>query len=334
MAVSSDFNEGVTAKLSERRMARIPTPLNSIIRTTVMTNKNLRRLLIALTMFVVSAFTNSLSQAQEPKKVESSESHYAKLDDAKIHYLDYGKGDEAIVLIHGWTCNSAHWRDQIPDLSKRGRVIAVDLLGHGKSDKPQIKYSMDLFARVVDAVMRDAKVKRAVVVGHSMGTPVARQFYRKYPDKTIAIVAVDGVLVPLGNKAMMDQMLTNLRGPNYRQVIDQMFAAMSGPGLSAEAKERLKVSTDNTPQHVLVSAMEGMADDSIWIDDKINVPVLAIMAKNPFFPPDLEQSYRKVAPNLEYHMWEDVGHFLMMEKPKQFNDAVIAFLDKNKLLVR
>ena len=303
----------------------------------------LRRLsVVALSLLLASTFTTSamdgaLNQAvaqEKPKKVESSESHFAKLDDAKIHYVNYGKGDEALVLIHGWTCNSEHWRDQIPDFSKRNRVIAIDLLGHGKSDRPQIKYSMDLFARVVDAVMSDAKVKRAVLVGHSMGTPVARQFYRKYPDKTLAIVSVDGVLVPLGNKPMVEQMLVNLRGPNYRETIAQMFTAMSGPGLPEEARKRLNASTDNTPQHVLVSAMEGMADDAIWIDDKINVPVLAIMAKNPFFPPNLEESYRKVAPNLEYHMWETVGHFLMMEKPKQFNDAVLAFLDKNKLLVK
>jgi pimeloyl-ACP methyl ester carboxylesterase len=56
------------------------------------------------------------------------------------------------------------------------------------------------------------------------------------------------------------------------------------------------------------------------------------MAKNPFYPPDLETVTRALVPNLEFHMWEGVGHFLMMEKPEEFNAAVIAFLDKNKLL--
>ena len=86
-------------------------------------------------------------------------------------------------------------------------MIAIDLPGHGQSDKPQVTYSMDYFARAVEAVMNDAKAKRAVLVGHSMGTPVARQFYRKYPQKTLAIVIVDGVLRPLGDKAMMDRMI-------------------------------------------------------------------------------------------------------------------------------
>ena len=78
--------------------------------------------------------------------------------------------------------------------------------------------------------------------------------------------------------------------------------------------------------------MEGMADPSIWGEDKINVPVLAIMAKNPFFGPDLEQSFRSIAPNLDFQLWDGVGHFIMMEKPKEFNAAVLMWLDKNNLL--
>ena len=93
------------------------------------------------------------------------DSQYAKLDGARIHYKSYGKGRDAIVLVHGWTCNLDNWRDQIPEFAKRNRVIALDLPGHGQSDKPEIAYTMDLFANAIDAVMRDAKVERAVVMG-------------------------------------------------------------------------------------------------------------------------------------------------------------------------
>jgi pimeloyl-ACP methyl ester carboxylesterase len=259
-------------------------------------------------------------------------SKFATLDGAKIHYVSYGKGSEALVLIHGWSQSVDAWRDQIPDLAKRNRVIAIDLPGHGKSDKPEVKYSMDFFARAVEAVMSDAKVKRGVLVGHSMGTPIARQFYRKYPDKTLAIVVVDGVLKPLGDPAMMKQMMEGLRSPNYKEVIAQMFTGMMGPAMTAEVKDRVNSATMNTPQHVLIGAMEGMADPTIWAEDKINVPVLAVMAKNPFFPPNIEEITRGLVPNLEFYMWQDVDHFLMMEKPKEFNTTVLAFLDKNKLL--
>jgi pimeloyl-ACP methyl ester carboxylesterase len=272
-----------------------------------------------------------INSTKDEKSVKA-ESRFTKLDGARIHYVNYGKGSEALVLIHGWTCNLDNWRDQMPDFAKRNRVIAIDLPGHGQSDKPQITYSMDLFARAVEAVLRDAKVKRAVLVGHSMGTPIARQFYRKYPEKTLAIVIVDGALRPFGDKALLDRLIAGFRGPNYKEAVSQMFAGMMGPNLSAEAQERIKASFLNTPQYVLVSAMEAMADASIWGEDKINVPVLAIMARNPFYPPNVEQSYRAIATNMEFQMWDGVGHFIMMEKPKEFNETVLAFLDKNKLL--
>jgi pimeloyl-ACP methyl ester carboxylesterase len=272
------------------------------------------------------------SNAKNYKTTGTGESRFATLDGSRVHYVNYGKGGDAIVLIHGWTCNIESWVDQIPDFAKKYRVIAIDLPGHGKSDKPQIKYSMEHFARAVDAVMRDAKVKRAVLMGHSMGTPVARQFYRKYPNKTLAIVIVDGSLKPFADTAIITNLLASLRKPNYMETLSPMFAGMFGPGLSTEAQERIKTSSNNTPQHVVVSAMEGMVDASIWGNDQITVPVLAIMAKNPYYPPDVEQSFREIAPGMEFQMWDGVGHFLMMEKPKEFNDAVFAFLEKNKLL--
>ena len=248
-----------------------------------------------------------------------------------LRYEKTGDGPP-LVLMHTIRTQLEYFRSLAPLLAKSYTVYAIDLPGHGQSDKPQITYSMDLFARAVDAVMRDAKVKRAVLVGHSMGTPVARQYYRKYPEKTLAIVVVDGVLRPLGDKAMMESIMASFRGPKYKEFGSQMLSSMFGPGLSTEAKERITTSNQNTPQHVLVSAMEGMADPSIWGEDKINVPVLAIMAKNPLFPPNIEESARGIAPNLEFYMWDSVGHFVMMEKPKEFNAAVLAFLDKNKLL--
>jgi pimeloyl-ACP methyl ester carboxylesterase len=287
--------------------------------------------LLLLVLTFALAFVSAPAAKGQKSSASEGRSQYTKLDGARIHYRSYGKGREALVLIHGWTCNLDNWRDQVPDFAKRNRVIAIDLPGHGQSDKPQLAYSMDLFARAVDAVMRDAHVERAVLVGHSMGTPVARQFYRKYPQKTLGIVIVDGALRPF-DKKMMDGFIAGFRGPNYKEVGKQMFAGMAGPNLSAEAQTRIQASFLNTPQYVIVSAMEGMADDSIWGQDKINVPVLAILAKTPFWPPDTEQFYRSIAPNLDFQMLDGVGHFLMMEKPKQFNDAVIAFLDKNGLL--
>ena len=165
-----------------------------------------------------------------------------------------------------------------------------------------------------------------------MGTPVARQFYRKYPARTLGLVIVDGPLRPFGEPAVVDKFIAPLRGPNYKEVSASFIDMMMGPQVSAALRQQIKTSMLSAPQHVAVSAMESMNDPAIWKDDKIEVPVLAILAKPPNLPADNEQIYRSVAPNLDYQLWTGVTHFLMMEKPREFNEAVAAFLAKNKLL--
>src|SRR4030095_2397076 len=134
---------------------------------------------------------SSVAFASQPLR---GEARYAKLDGHRVHYESYGAGREALVFVHGWTCNLTFWSRQVTLFAAKTRVIAVDLPGHGQSDKPEIAYNMDLCARSIDAVLVDARVDRAVLVGHSMGTPVIRQFYRKHPEKTLGLVIVDGPL--------------------------------------------------------------------------------------------------------------------------------------------
>ena len=126
----------------------------------------LKRTLVAT--LILLALTVSARSAQV-------ESHFAKFGTTKVHYLNRGKGNSALVFIHGWTCNADFWKLQMQDFPSL-RLIAIDLVGHGQSDKPRVDYTMDYFARSIDAVLTDAKVKHAVLVGHSMGTPVIRQY--------------------------------------------------------------------------------------------------------------------------------------------------------------
>jgi pimeloyl-ACP methyl ester carboxylesterase len=75
-----------------------------------------------------------------------------------------------------------------------------------------------------------------------------------------------------------------------------------------------------------------MADEKLYEKTPIKIPVLAILAKSPFWPADTEQFLRTLAPTLEFYTWADVSHFLMMEKPQEFNQTVRGFLSKNSLL--
>jgi len=257
-------------------------------------------------------------------------SRFAKFGDNKIHYQVSGKGEEALIFIHGWTCNGDFWRGQVGAFPAL-RVITVDLPGHGQSDKPHVAYTMDYFARSIEAVMRDAKVKRAVLVGHSMGTPVIRQFYRLYPEKTLGLVIVDGGLRLFIPKEQMEKLITGFRA-NYQVVGPQMIDGLLTPVKDAKLKNEIRTAMLSTPDYVAISAMEGMADEKIYAPDAIKVPVLAVLAKSPFWPEDTESFLRSVAPQLEFHMWEDVSHFLMMERPEEFNGTLQAFLAKNALL--
>jgi pimeloyl-ACP methyl ester carboxylesterase len=191
---------------------------------------------------------------------------------------------------------------------------------------------MDLFARAIDAVLVDAKVERATLVGHSMGTPVIRQFYRKYPNKTRALVIVDGSLRPFSNPEMMKQFLEAFRGPKYKEQAELMIGFISQAVKDKKTLEEIRASMMSTPQHVMVGAFEAMMDDAIWKDDRINAPTLAVMAKQPQWDAEYEKSVRDLVPGIDYQMWEGVSHFLMMDEPQKFNDAVLVFLKKNKLI--
>src|SRR3984893_6500425 len=141
---------------------------------------------------IAVAMALAVSTGASGPGLSDSPSRYATLDATRIHYKVAGSGPRTLVFVHGWTCDMNVWRLQVPEFAKVRRVIVLDLPGHGASDAPEIAYTMDLFAKAVDSVLRDAGVSRAVLICHNMGSPGVREFYRQHPDKTEALVAVDG----------------------------------------------------------------------------------------------------------------------------------------------
>jgi pimeloyl-ACP methyl ester carboxylesterase len=190
---------------------------------------------------------------------------------------------------------------------------------------------MDLFARSVEAVMNAAKVDKAIFVGHSMGMPVARQIYRTSPQKVLGIVNVDGSIRAFPDRKQTDEWIANFRS-DYQKTRDQFVESMVTPIKDENVKRSIRTSNQATPDYVGISAISQFGNDALWKTDPIKVPVLAIFAEGPFWPPDTETFHRSIAPDLEFHMWKGVTHFLMMEKPKEFNDLIQAFAAKKKLL--
>jgi pimeloyl-ACP methyl ester carboxylesterase len=282
----------------------------------------------AACMLLIAGFAAS---ADEPANtLDKAPSLFAKSGEMKIHYKSLGKGKTALVFVHGWTADMTSWRYQVPAFDGKVRMILVDLPGHGKSDKPELDYTMDVFARAVDDVLTEAGVEKVILAGHSMGTPVVRQYYRKYPKKVLGLIAVDGRLqrfnVP---PELIKKIVTQFEGKDFKAAAGKFIDAMLTKDTPEEVRRHLKENYPTAPRHVALSAMKGMMDPSIWKDDPIEVPAQTIVAKGPNWTAEYEKHVRRLAPGIDYHTMDGVGHFLMMEKPKEFNALMMAFLKKN-----
>lgn len=275
----------------------------------------------------------ALAPTPAPAALDAAPSRFALVDGAKVHYKSLGTGTTAVVFVHGWTCDMTSWRQAAKGLPATLRTIFVDLPGHGQSDKPKVAYTMELFARAVDAVMTHAGVSDAVLVGHSMGTPVIRQFYRLFPKRTRALVAVDGALKPLiTDPKLIEAFLAPYDKPDYKETIGKFADAMFTPAAPRDVRESTRAVMQSTPQHVVASAGRGMMDLSVWKDDLILVPLEVILAKSPYWTADYEAAVRKLAPDVTWHVVEGTGHFVMLEKPQEFDVLLLAFLKRLKVV--
>ena len=242
------------------------------------------------------------------------------------------------MFIHGWTCDATFWRFQAPVYENR-RSLLIDLPGHGQSDKPESDYSQEFFARAVEAVMRDARVDRAVLIGHSMGMAVSVQFLRMYPGKVSGFVIVDGFMPPSPKddaerqkaNAQREMMIKTWRSPDYKAAFVKMIDGMSSPEHTPAAlRDEIRTKMTATPQHVVAGAMEGMFTMAPLSDEeRFNIPTLAIMGRR-WARAGYDEFLRKYFPKLEYQEWAGVGHFLMMEAPEKFNTALTAFLESSR----
>jgi esterase len=191
---------------------------------------------------------------------------------------------------------------------------------------------MDLFAKGINAVLEDAKVQNVTIVGHSMGVPVVRQFYRLYPAKTKALILVDGALRPFTkDPAEAEKWVSRFQEDTFSETAPKMLGGMI-PAQNVALRQHIEMLVKSTTPQVAISSQRAMIDESIWKGDRIEVPTQAIMAQSRFWTEDYKDFVKKLVPNLDYREFEGVGHFLFMEKPDEINAAISEFLKKQKLL--
>jgi pimeloyl-ACP methyl ester carboxylesterase len=124
------------------------------------------------------------------KRPVMSDLKFLELHGDRVAYRDSGGGDEVLLLIHGMAGSSETWRSVIAQLSKRYRVIAPDLLGHGQSAKPRGDYSLGAFAVWLRDLLDELGVSRASIIGQSLGGGVAMQFVYQHPDYCRRLVLI------------------------------------------------------------------------------------------------------------------------------------------------
>src|SRR5688572_26317994 len=245
----------------------------------------------------------------------------AEVDGSKVHWTSTGNGP-AIIFVHGWTCDESSWQGQVPAFSKQYRVITMDLPGHGKSDLPKDgTFSMELFARAVEAVRSEAKVERAVFVGHSMGTPVIRTYAVMYPARVAGLVLVDGLVQVAG--AAPSFAPPPMLGKEGLQAREKMVRGMFGPATTPQLQEHILKRMLGTKEATAAGAMTATWDQSWVKHDPITVPVLGVYAARPLASRD---AITRIFPKVQYHEIPGSAHFLMMEKPDEFNQLLSAFL--------
>ena len=266
------------------------------------------------------------------------DSHFAKFNGQDVFYTVEGAGEITLLFIHGWSCDHTFWHRQIPAFTDQYRVITMDLIGHGQSAKPEIDYTFKYIADSVKAVVDHAGVDQAVLIGHSLGYPIARNFITRYPQRARGLCSVDGafIRIPVDPqlyaqiKEQNNQIVSGLSSGNRDEFMDQFLSSMYVDSTSAALKEEIKTKMMQTPFHVAQSAMANFVKDENWREYSLNVPTLAVYAQSPDMPPDIEQFLQTQYPNLEFHLWDDAGHFLMMEYPQRFNQLLLNFLAQLK----
>ncbi len=280
------------------------------------------------------------------------EAHY-KLDvPLHVAYVERNPGGATpVILVHGLGSSLKFWRYQIDALADKGyRVIAVDLPGYGKSDKPaSFPYTMEAMADVVLEVATSLHADRPVVIGHSMGGQTALSFAARFPDKLRALVLTSPAgfepfstrekdwfsrvfSTRLVKKATEYQIWGSIRAqnfqrwkPEYEWMIEERVRLAKTPEFDAYAYANVRTVAGLTNNDFVRGSL-----------DKITVPTLIVFGEddglipNPFLhggsAADLMEVGHKGIKGSELTALPGCGHMIQIDCSAEYNAAVEKFL--------
>lgn len=249
----------------------------------------------------------------------------ASSDGTPISYEVHGQGDPTLLLIHGWSCDSRYFREQIEPFSRRYRVVTVDLAGHGHSGAGREDFTLASFGQDVRAVADAVGGDRLILVGHSMGGLVIAEAARLLPGRVLGLIAVDS-LQDLGFE-VTEEFAAGMLAPleaDFAVGCRAFAAGMMGPDADDDLKSWIAADMASAPPAVAVSAMRSYMQ--MWISgaaprlfEELPLPVVGVCAD--LWPVDAEAN-RQHMQSYEAIVLEGTGHFLMLSSPDEFNEAL------------
>ena len=240
-------------------------------------------------------------------------------DNVTIKYEVAGKGEQTLVFVHCWTCNRASWDSQFAHFEPRYRVVRLDLAGHGESGRERVDYTIEAFAADVAAVVNKLDARQVILVGHSMGGPVAAEAARQLGDRVIGVVGVDtfytGFPMPTEQK-QIDAMVKPFEN-DFAGQAGKFMRGFFGPGADPALVDRIAAATSAADPKMAVSAMRNMIAWSQRNDPALLEaldPRLRNINANP------KGNSKPLHPSVT--LIAGAGHFIPQEKPVQFNEVL------------
>ena len=277
-----------------------------------------------------------------------TELKYLDLHGERIAYLDEGSG-EAIVLLHGMAGSSDTWRSLIGPLSRKYRVIAPDLLGHGSSTKPRTDYSLGALSVLIRDVINELDITQATFVGHSLGGGIAMQFVYQHPDYVQRLVLINsgglgpdvGMLLRLASLPGAELVLPIIAAKRLLAPGERVWSLMRKAGIESPRGEEMwrhyrSLSDGPTRQAFLrtvraVIDHRGQAVSALnRLNTRMDFPVMAIWGdRDAMIPVAHAYAAQQVRPDVRVEVLTDVGHFPHAERPAEVAELIDDFITSN-----
>ena len=276
-----------------------------------------------LVSFVLS-FLFAVSFVQSNAKAEVVQAK----DGVPISYSVQGKGEPALVFIHCWSCDRHLWDNQVSVFAKEHRVVTIDLPGHGQSGQGRKNWSIESYADDVNAVITKLKLTRVILIGSSMGGPVALEATRRMPDRVVGIVPVDTLhnVENTIDPKMLEDVFKQLRADYKVAVTGLLNQFFFSPSTPPAVKNRIISETTARPPELAITILEAIFKyRPAPALREVKVPIRAINAD--MTPTNLDVN-RKYAPQFDAVIMKGSGHYPMLEDPGRFNELLADFIRK------